>query len=245
VIDRHRVRVAARWLLIAAVASLVACASPSSTDQLPSGPKPAVTVLLRVRSPDGPQVQLLATGVPQEALDAATTAVARSVFPDGRAGASQPTGTEMPATISSTASITFPDEAQTFTVTREQIDGALASISPAPKSVSVWACSDDRRSVLVTTDAPGAVSSDVSSGSCKIVGTSLVDDGIRWSSTVQVGELQPPSLLPVAIVTSVVLVLIALGIAYLRGRAAARDAAPVIVEDGSDPDAAPSEPSVD
>jgi hypothetical protein len=125
-------------------------------------------------------------------------------------------------------------------VTRRQIDEALSPLARAPQSVAVWACSDDRRTVLVTTDAPGAVSSDVASGSCKIVGTSLADDGITWSSTVQVGELQPPSLLPVAIVSSVVLVLVALGIAFLRGRAAARAAAPA-----ADADAAPSEPSVD
>ena len=54
----------AAWCLLALLASLLgACAASSSTDQIPVGPKPAVTVLLRLRSPDGPQVQLLATGV--------------------------------------------------------------------------------------------------------------------------------------------------------------------------------------
>jgi hypothetical protein len=244
VIDGVRVRSATRWLLAGAVVSLVACASPSSTDQFPTGAKPAVTVLLRVRSPSGPQVQLLATGVSQEALDTATSAVARSVFPNGQPGAPQAASTEMAKASSAAVPITLPDEAQTFTVTREQIDGALSSIAPAPRSMAVWVCSDDRRSILVTSNAPGAVSSDIPSGSCKIVGTSLIDDGITWSSTVQVGELQPPSLLPVAIVTSVVLVLLALGIAYLRGRSAAREAAVTSVPEPP-VDAEPSEPSVD
>jgi hypothetical protein len=222
--------------LLAALCSLVACATSSSTDQAPTGPKPSVTVLLRVRSPDGPQVQLIATGVEQPALDAATSDVAASVFPDGEAGAAHATSTTVEHATASAVPITVPDQAMTLTITREQIDAALAAIHPAPRSVAVWACSDGRRTIQVTTQAAGAVSSDVASGSCKIVGTSLVDDRLGWTSTVVIGELEPPSLLPVAIVTSVVLVLIALGIALLRGRAAAREAAAT---------AAPAEPPGD
>jgi negative regulator of sigma E activity len=52
---------------------------------------------------------------------------------------------------------------------------------------------------------------------------------------VALGAVQPPSLLPVAIATSVVLVLLTLVVAFLRGRAATRD---------PDAPAAPTEPSV-
>jgi hypothetical protein len=213
------------WALLGAICTLTGCATSSSTDQAPTGPKPAVTVLLRVRSPEGPQVQVIATGAERSVVDAATAAVAASIFPDGSPGAPQPIDTDVKDAVASAAPITVPDQAITLTVSRDQVDTALSAIDPSPKSVAVWVCSDDRRTIQVTTQAPGAVSSDVASGSCKIVGTSLADDGVSWSSTVAIGELQPPSLLPVAIVTSVVLVLIALGIAYLRGRAAAREAA--------------------
>lgn len=224
----------AAWCLLAVVASaLAACASSSSTDQIPTGPKPAVTVLLRVRSPDGPQVQLLATGVGQQTLDAATSAIARSIFPGGQPGAPATPDPTVSDASGSAVPITFPDEEQTFTVTSEQVRTALATI--APRSLAVWVCTDGRRTIQVTTKAPGAVSSDISSGSCKIVGTSLADDGVSWTATVSVGALEPPSLLPVAILTSVVLVLLTLAIALLRGRAASREAAR---------SAGPPEPSV-
>lgn len=227
----------AAWCLLALLAPiLAACAASSSTDQTPVGPKPAVTVLLRLRSPDGPQVQLLATGVDQPTLDTATSAVARTVFPGGNPGTPAATGTISPG-ASSAVPITFPDEEQTFTVTSAQIATALAEI--APRSTAVWACTDGRRTVEVNTQAPGAVSSDVSSGSCKIVGSSLADSGVTWTATVTVGALQPPSLLPVAVVTSVVLVLLTLGIAFLRGRSASRQAARSTVP------SEPPEPSVD
>jgi hypothetical protein len=167
-------------------------------------------------------VQLLATGVQQQVLDAATSAVAGSIFPGGQPGAPQPSATDGGASAAA-VSITFPDQEQTFTVTSEQIDVALATIRP--RSVAVWACTDDRRSIEVTTQAPGAVSSDVATGSCKIVGSSLANDGVSWKATVTIGALRAPSLLPVAIATSVVLVLLTLGIAVLRGRAASREAA--------------------
>jgi hypothetical protein len=219
------VRRAARpavWCLLALLASLLtACAASSSTDQIPTGPQPAVTILLRVRSPDGPQVQLLATGVDQPTLDAATSAVARSIFPSGQAAAPVATGATVGA--SSAVPITFPDDEQTFTVTRAQVDGALGDIKP--RSTAVWACTDGRRTVQVANEAPGNVSSDVTSGSCKIVGSSLADDGISWTATVTVGSLQAPSLLPVAVATSVVLVLLTLAIAFLRGRRASKEAA--------------------
>jgi hypothetical protein len=232
----ERIRRATTWLVLAGLGLLSACATSASTDQTPTGPKPAVTVLLRVRSPDGPQVELIVTGASQAMVDAATGAVATSVFPDADPGTPQATDTDVEDAAASAAPITVPDQAMTFTVDRSQIDAALSAIHPAPRSVAVWICSDERRTVQVTTQAPGAVASDVESGSCKIVGTSLAGDSVSWTSTVAIGELEPPSLLPVAIITSVVLVLIALGIAYVRGRAAAREAAV---------NAAPAEPPVD
>ena len=224
------------WLLLTVLCALTACATSSSTEQQPTGPRPAVTVLLRVRSPDGPQVELLASGVDQASVDAAAAAVAASVFPDAQPGAPQPTDTTVRHGAASAVPLTLPDQAMTVTVTRQQIDSAMSGMARAPKSVAVWVCSDGRRTIQVTTEAPGAVSSDVASGSCKIVGTSLTGDPVSWTATVAIGELEPPSLLPVAIVTSGVLVLIALAIAFLRGRAAGRRAAAT---------AAPSEAPVD
>jgi hypothetical protein len=224
----------AAWLLLAAFAAIsVGCATSSSDEQMPTGPKPAVTVLLRLRSSDGPQVQLLATGVDRETLDRAASAVAAAIFPAGQPGAPQTPDTTVEGATSAAVPITLSDEELSFTVTSEQMAVAFTSIRP--RSLAVWACTDERRTVQVTTEAPGAVSSDVSSGSCKIVGSSLADDGVTWIATVSVGALQPPSLLPVAVATSVVLVLLTLAVAFLRGRAASRT---------TQRPAAPSEPSV-
>ncbi len=219
---RHIPRLArvTAWCLLTVLAlTLGACAASSSLDQTPTGPR-AVTVLLRLRGPDGPQVELLATDVDQPTLDKATSAVATSVFPSSQPGAPVVPGTTMEGATASAVPITLSDSEQTFTVTNQQIDTALATIKP--KNFAVWACTDGRRTIQVTTQAPGAISSDVISGSCRIVGSSVANDGVTWTSTVAVGPLEPPSLLPVMIWTSVVLVLVTLAIAFWRGRAASR-----------------------
>jgi hypothetical protein len=220
-------------LALLSAALLAACASSSSTDQIPIGPAPAVTVLLRVRSDQGSQVELLARGVDQATLNQAAGAIARSVFPSGQPGAPQSVATGVEGETSAAVPITLPEEPVTFTVTSAQMDQALAPIRP--RSFAVWACTDSRRTVEVTTQAPGAVSSDIASGSCKITGSSVKDDGITWTATVALGAVEPPSLWPVAIATSIVLVLLTFGVAYLRGRGAKRD---------PDLPAAPAEPSV-
>jgi hypothetical protein len=212
---------------------LASCATPSSTDQAPTGPKPALTVLFRVRSDAGSQVQLLATGVDQPTLNLAAGSVARAVFPDAQPGVPQTVATGVPGETSATVPMVLASDPLTFTVTSAQMEVALQPI--VPRSYAVWTCTDSRRTVDVTAEAPGAVSSDISSGSCKIVGSSIKNDGITWSATVALGAVQPPSLLPVAIATSAVLVLLTLVVAYLRGRAATRD---------PDVPAAPTEPSV-
>jgi hypothetical protein len=220
-------------VLAVTLLGLAACATSSSTDQAPTGPKPAVTVLFRVRSDAGSQVQLLATGVDQSTLNLAAGAVARAVFPDAQPGVPQTVATGIEGETSATVPMVLPSDPLTFSVTSDQMDRALQPI--VPRSYAVWTCTDSRRTVEVTAQAPGAVSSDISSGSCKIVGSSVEDDTITWSATVALGAVQPPSLLPVAIATSVVLVLLTLVVAYLRGRAATRD---------PDVPAAPTEPSV-
>ena len=212
---------AAAWCLLTVLATaLAACAASSSLDQTPTGPR-AVTVLLRLRGPDGPQVELLATDVDQPTLDQAATAVATAVFPSSQPGAPVAPGSTMVGATASAVPITLSDAEQTFTVTNQQIDSALATIKP--KNFAVWACTDGRRTIQVTTQAPGAISSDVISGSCRIVGSSVANDGVTWTSTVAVGPLEPPSLLPVMIWTSVILVLVTLAIAFWRGRAASRE----------------------
>src|SRR5580765_4781804 len=81
--DRARLRRPVGLALIACLAlALAACsASESSSEQLPIGPAPSITVLLRVGGDGGTSVQLLATGATQEALNAAAGAVARAAFP--------------------------------------------------------------------------------------------------------------------------------------------------------------------
>jgi hypothetical protein len=164
----------------------------------------------------------LGAGVDPAALGVAATTVASTVLPSSQPGPPQPTSTTVKGAASVVVPITVPDDAFSFSVDDAQMDAALQAVQP--KSLAIWACTDDRRTIQVTTEAPGTVSSDVQSGSCRIVGSSIAQDGITWTASVAIGALQPPSLLPVAITTSIVLVLVTLAIALLRGHAASRRA---------------------
>jgi protein-S-isoprenylcysteine O-methyltransferase Ste14 len=86
------------------------------------------------------------------------------------------------------------------------VDEALRVLKP--RSSALWACSD-RRTIQVATQAPGAVSSDVVSGVCQVVGSSIAKDGVDWTATLAIGPVTEASLLPVLVGSTIVLLLIA------------------------------------
>ena len=85
-VDRTRSPRSSRLLLAAVTTTVLvgsaACSASSSSDQIPIGPKPSVSVLLRVGVDAGTSVQLVATGTTQAALDVAAGEVAKAVFPN-------------------------------------------------------------------------------------------------------------------------------------------------------------------
>ena len=198
------------FVLIACLAlALAGCsASESSSEQLPIGPAPSITVLLRVGGDGGTSVQLLATGATQEALDVAAGAVAEAAFPTAQVGAPQaPTSTDSGLTVS-TVPVQLPTTAMDFTLDSDSMSAALRPVHP--KAVGVWVCTDDRRSLSVDSAAPGAISSDIVSGQCQVAGSTLAHDGegAAWTAKVSVGGVEPPSKLPWLIAAAVVIALI-------------------------------------
>lgn len=205
--------------------ALAACsASGSSSDQLPIGPAPSITVLLRVGGDTGTTVQLLGTGTTQAELDAAARAVAAAAFPNAQVGPAQaPTTTDAGLTVA-TVPVQLSTDAMTFDLNSDGIATALKPVHP--KALGVWVCTDNRRSLSVETSAPGAVSSDIVSGQCQIAGSTLAHDGLTWTATVSVGPVEPPSKLPWLIGAAVVVLLIVGTIWLLRSRRPAEE--PVI-----------------
>jgi hypothetical protein len=194
--------------LIACLAlAFAACsASESSSEQLPIGPAPSITVLLRVGGDGGTSVQLLATGATQEALDVAADAVARTAFPTAQVGPLQaPSSTDSGLTVS-TVPVQLPSTAIAFDLDSDSMSAALKPVHP--KAVGVWVCTDDRRSLSVDSAAPGAISSDIVSGQCQVAGSTLAHDGVTWTTKVSVGPVEPPSKLPWLIGAAVVVALI-------------------------------------
>jgi hypothetical protein len=200
-------------VIAVAATALAACsASESSSEQLPTGPAPSITVLVRVGGDAGTTVQLLGTGTTQQELDAAATAVATAAFPNAQVGAPQaPTTTDAGLTVS-TVPVQLSTGAMTFDLTSDAIATALKPVHP--KALGVWVCTDARRSLSVDTTAPGAVSSDVVSGRCQVAGSTLAHDGLTWTATVSVGAVEPPSKLP-WLIGAVVVVLLVLGAVWL------------------------------
>ena len=204
------------WLLLGVTAMLFAACASSSTDQAPFGPPPAVTVLYRFGGSDGPQLQVLGTGVEADALGTAADAIALgSLQPDQVNGSAQNETTE-DGIATSTIPLIVADGPIELTLRSEDIDAALKPLKP--RSVAVWACTDSRRTIQVTSEDAGAVSSDVASGTCQIAGSSIAKEGSTWTATVAVGAEQPPSVLPVLIGTSVLLIGVGAAVTWLRGR---------------------------
>jgi hypothetical protein len=221
IVHRRRRPWLARLALAAvAIAALAACSASgdSSSEQLPIGPKPAITVLLRVGSDAETTVQLIGTGTTQAALDAAAGAVAKAAFPNATVGAPQvPTSTDPGLTVASVP-VQLPTDAMTFSLDDGQISSALQVVHP--KALGVWVCTDDQRSLTVSSTAPGAVSSDIVSGQCQVAGSTLAHDNVTWTANVSVGAVEPPSKLPYFIGAAIVVALILLAIWLVRGRRA-------------------------
>jgi hypothetical protein len=126
--------------------------------------------------------------------------------------------------VSVSAPITVTDEALTVELRSDAIAEALAGIRP--RSTDVWVCTDGSRTLQVSSQAPGAVSTDVVSGTCQSAGSSLLRDGVVWTATAAIGPVTGPSRLPWLIGIVVVLALIAGAVWYIRYR---RDAAAPIL----------------
>ena len=99
------------------------------------------------------------------------------------------------------------------------MDEALRLLKP--RSTALWACSD-RRTIQVAAQAPGAVSSDVVSGVCQAVGSSIAKDGVDWTATVAIGPVTEASLLPVLAGSTILLLIVAGLVALLWIRRARR-----------------------
>jgi hypothetical protein len=228
-VDRTRSPRGSRLLLAAltttALLGLAACAASSSSDQIPIGPKPSVSVLLRVAADAGTSVQLIGTGTTQAALDVAAGEVAKTVFPGAQPGTPELASPTDDGPTVATVPITLPTDAMSFSLDSTSMSSALNLVHP--KAVGVWVCTDDRRSLTVDSTAPGAVSSDVVSGQCQVAGSTLAHDNVTWTAKVDVGAVEPPSKLPVLVVAVIVLILIVGAVVVLRmRRTGAPDAAP-------------------
>lgn len=218
--ERSRLRLAGLSAAVVAIAclALAACSATgeSSSEQLPIGPAPSITVLLRVGGGEATTVQLLGTGTSQSALDTAAGAVANVAFPNAQVGpAEQPTNSDPELTVA-TVPVQLPTDPITFDLDSGHMSAALASVHP--KALGVWVCTDDRRSLTVDSTAPGAVSSDLVSGQCQVAGSTLAHDGVTWTAKVSVGAVEPPSKLPWLIAAGVVVVLIGGAVWLLRAR---------------------------
>jgi hypothetical protein len=220
IVDRTRSPRGSRLLLAALiVASLVcsvACSASSSSDQVPIGPKPSVSVLLRVAADAGTSVQLVATGTTQAALDVAAAEVAKAAFPGVQPGPPELASSTHDGLTVATVPVTLPNDAMSFSLDSKSMSSALQLVHP--KAFGVWVCTDDRRSLTVTSTAPGAVSSDIVSGQCQVAGSTLAHDNVTWTAKVDVGATGPPSKLPVLIVAVIVLLLIIGAVVFLRMR---------------------------
>ena len=199
----RRLRVT-RAALVAAVIALSACSATgsSSSEQQPAGQSPAVTVIVRIGGPDGSSVELVGLGTDPVELEQATASIAQLIVGPGSVGSVQPgvsaanasPANGQPSLVDTRAPIVVSDQAFQLTLSSEQIGQALSAI--APTSTDVWVCTDRSRTVQVTSQAPGAISTDVASGTCQSAGSSLERDGVTWSAAAAIGPVQPPSKRP-------------------------------------------------
>jgi hypothetical protein len=206
--------------------ALAGCAAggSSSTERQPLGPSPAVTVVVRLGVPGASSVELVGLGADPVALERATHDIAGlvvdpadvgTVVPGVSSASASPESGQDPL-ISTSVPITVPDQAFSVVVSSDAIATSLADIRP--RSTDVWVCTDTARTLQVSSQAPGAVSTDVVSGSCQSAGSSLLRDGVTWTATAAIGPVAEPSKLPWLIGIAVAIAL-AIGVAlYLRAR---------------------------
>jgi hypothetical protein len=189
----------------AAAALLTGCASiavTSSVEQQPMGPSPAVTVVVRVGDAGESSVDLTGLGADPVELEAATTAIANLIVDPAAVGTVVPAASSVAAAaqngqdpvISTSVPITVSDQAFTIDLHSDEIAVALAGVRP--RSTDVWVCTTSARTVQVSSQAPGAVPSDVASDTCQSAGSSLVRDGVVWTAQAAIGPVTEPSKLP-------------------------------------------------
>lgn len=207
--------------------ALVGCAAggSSSTERQPLGPSPAVTVVVRLGGPGASSVELVGLGADPVALERATHNIAGlvvdpadvgTVVPGVSSASASPESGQDPL-ISTSVPITVPDQAFSVVVSSDAIATALADIRRL-RSTDVWVCTDTSRTLQVSSEAPGAVSTDVVSGTCQSAGSSLFRDGVTWTATAAIGPVAEPSKLPWLIGIAVAIAL-AIGAAlYVRAR---------------------------
>ncbi len=202
-------RSATRLLLFVVVFALGACAASESSSPDLTGPYPSVTAVIRADA-DGGRLDLVGAQVSAVDLRIAATQMASDLFGAENIGEATPTSADtgaIPETLLSTSvPVTIPTGGTQLAIDGTTVDEALRVLKP--RSTSLWACSD-RRTIQVATQAPGAVSTDIVSGICQVVGTSIAKDGVDWTATLAIGPVTEASLLPVLAGSTILLLIIA------------------------------------
>ena len=203
-------RTATRRLLLVVVAgALAACAASESSSPDLTGPYPSVTAVIRADA-DGGRLDLVGAQVSAVDLRIAATQMASDLFGAENIGEATPTSADtgaIPETLLSTSvPVTIPTGGAQLAINGTTVDEDLRVLKP--RSTSLWACSD-RRTIQVATQAPGAVSTDVVSGICQVVGTSIAKDGVDWTATLAIGPVTEASSLPVLAGSTILLLIIA------------------------------------
>ena len=211
-----------RALLVVAIVVLAGCAASESASPDLVGPYPAVTAVIRADA-DGGRLDLLGVRVSAVDLRASATKLATDLFGAENVGEATPTDADTGATpdtlLSTSVPVSIPTEGMQLAVDEATVDAALGPLGP--RSSSLWGCSD-RRTMQIATQAPGAVSSDLGSGVCQIVGSSIADDGIDWTATLAIGPVTRPSLVPASVGGIALLLVIAGIVAFVWRRRASR-----------------------
>jgi len=214
-------------LVLPAALALAACSASESASPDLTGPYPSVTAVIRADA-DGARLELLGVRVPAVDLRTAATQLASDLFGAENVGEATPTGADtgaVPETLlSTTVDVSIPTEGTQLVVDETTVEQALRPLKP--RSTSLWACSD-RRTIQVATQAPGAVSTDVVSGVCQVVGSSIAKDGVDWTATLTIGSVMAASVVPTLLGSLAILLIVAALAALLwlyRGRR--RDDAP-------------------
>jgi len=222
-----------RLLAVVVLLALAGCASSASSGPDLIGPYPSVTAVIRADAVGG-QLELLGVGVSAVELRADAVQLAGDLFGSDNVGEASPTTADTGATpdtlLSTSVPVTIPAAGVQLAIDEVTVEQALQSLKP--RSTAVWACSD-RRTVQVATQAPGAVSSDATSGVCQVVGSSIANDGIDWTATLTIGPVTDASRVPELVWSTLLLLIIATLAAALWIRRARRRG------DVSPPDAAP------